>query len=280
MKKINNILIALASITMMVSCTSDFTAVEEMDSTSNFSFQASMPEDVDAAAGDEVGYFSINNNNINFSTKESGENVVFSGKLENATEGEFSYVAYPYVKGASLDQNRNYTFSIPTEQNHNTYNSSLSRYNYMVGYSTTTKSASSYQFQSLMSKMNIVIANNTGAPQAIKRVTMSTENGTEVFSTSATVNMNPTKADMDNYSVNAPSESALSVRISNPESINVERSQTISLMFFPASLEAATRLVFTVETENGTYTTTKTIGGLSKLNLQRGETYITPIEMK
>lgn len=279
MKKISNIIIALASLFAMVSCSNDFAAVDEIASENLFSFQASMPQDVKVAVGDEAGYFSINNNNISFSAKESGSNVIFSGKLENNNEGEFSYVAYPYIKGASVDQNRNYTFSIPSEQIHETYNSSLSRYTYMIGYSNTTKSASSYQFENLMAKMNIVVANNTGRELVIRKVTMSTENGDQVFSTSATVNMNPTRVDMEEYSVSAPSQSSLSVRISNPETVQPERSQIISLMFFPASLEAATGLVFTVETAEGTYTTTKTIGGLYTLNLKRGETYTTPISV-
>lgn len=258
---------------VMSSCSSDYLEKEEPVHTfvSSYIFEE----------GEDVGFFSTDNNNIRFVATSSNSSTTFSGKLDVQTLGEYTYLAYPYIKGASPDIDRKYTFTLEQEQSIESYEGKYrSPYAYKVGYSVNTKSASNYEFQELMAQMDIVIANNTASALKVNRVIMSEKSGKEVFSTSASMTMNPHEVNFNDYQVAAPSQSALSVKVSNPSDIQTGNSRILTLMFFPTSVEHATELTFTIETNMGIYNITKTIGGLSTLKFKRGERYITPLSVE
>lgn len=289
MKTRRNIMIAVAGI-ILASCSQNSLVGEPEVQNDSFSFGATLSESkstetgIEWKSGVKAGVFSIANNNEVFTNSVNGENGLFSGNLSNNIDNEYIYVTYPYSTSGRMDSERNYTYSIPTEQVQDTYVSDLSRYDYMIGSSQTKVSSdedfSSVQFEKLMARMDFAVGNETGSDIQIHRITMTSNDGSEIFSTSAQITLDPsTSLNMNTYKVDEPSTSTLSVEIANPTNISSGRSEVISITFFPIDLMGGTELSFTVETNKGNYSIVKTIGGIGDLNFTRGRSYITPITL-
>lgn len=232
-------------------------------------------------SGSEVGYFSRNNINIPFVAASTAKTTVFQGVLNEEAVAEYSYLIYPYNKNANLEKSRNYYFSVPEVQEIDSYeNKNESPYAYKVGYTINAKGSSSYEFEDLMAEMDIVVENNTESDVRIKKVVMNVSSGKKIFSLSASVELDPYNVDMNKYSVSSPTQSSLAVKVLNPTEIAPGRCKIIPLAFFPATIEPAEKLTFTIETNNGTYTVTKVIAGFENLNFTRGELYITPLSLE
>jgi hypothetical protein len=221
-------------------------------------------------SGDAIGLFTENNSNSKFTTTATAKVAAFSGTITSYTTPSYLYFIYPWITGKTLTGN-NYSLSVDESviQPDLYTPAQLSNLTHLVGVSnnkytsldiseSVDESAGHVMFYHLNAKMSFKITNSTGSDLTIHSIRMRTKDLTNVFSTNATIKMDPANKSADfpnstDYVVSAANSNIIKITLATPSVLNNGSTVALETMIFPITVDGGKEFYVEVETADNVY---------------------------